>query len=193
MLKKIFIVFSLMLIASTASGLESQHIYGSWTAGALHSKDAGTVYRAISSVERKTSLYVYFAIDLSPDCKTYNPNLIMVYHNGVDADGPLNIGPLKIRIDRMKVVSGAWESSANEMGDKYVFISLYTKKQNELLRDIELGNTARIKLGFRDKTKDDIFFNFGLNGSAAAIKWAAQLCRSRVGGSDSDYFDKGAL
>ena len=161
--------------------------YGNWTSGVITNDSGTTVYRAVSDVERKTRITVFFALDLLSDCATYIPNMLLYIPEGVDSSGYLNLGEFQARVDTKQVIKGAWTSSSNEMGDKVVFISLLSKEQSNLISDLKLGNTLRVKLSFLDQDKDDVYFNFSLKGSSASIDRSSLLCEMQSGGEEK-YF-----
>lgn len=169
--------------------MELEQSHGQWQSGMLVRDDGSPVFRAFSSVERKSVLTVFFALDIYPDCRRVDPNLLVVIPEGVDNSGYLNLGSFQARVDTRKVIDGAWTSSVNEMGDTVVFMSLITDDEARLISDMKLGNTLRIKIGFLEKDKEDIYFNFSLNGSSAAINRAFALCQARRN-SEKQYFDQ---
>lgn len=183
------LIMSALFTVLPLDALEFERSHGSWISGIIYTDSGMPIYRAVSGVERKTDVVVYFAVDIANDCRTINPNLLLYMPDGVDGSGYLNLGEFKARVDTREIIEGAWTSSANNMGDNVIFVSLYTDKQVQLLSHIKIGNTLRIKIEFIDEDGDEFYLNFSLKGSSAAINRASALCLRQLN-SDKKYFEQ---
>ncbi|TBW47796.1 hypothetical protein EZI54_22130 [Marinobacter halodurans] len=177
-----------LLAADATASLELEKDHGHWKSGMLATESGEPVFRAISDVERKTDVVIFFAVDMADDCETLNPNMLMAIPEGIDKSGLLNIGEFQARVDTRDVINGTWMSSANKMGDTIAFISLYTDKENQLIQDMKIGRTLRVKISFLEDGRDDFYLNFSLYGSSAAINRASALCNTYKK-SDKEYFN----
>lgn len=185
-IKQIFLIIFILWPALAAS-MELQQKVGDWTSGFL-TNDGGTrIFRAISSNERKSLLNVFFAIDIVSNCKETYSQLLVYIPQGVDESGFLNIGKFQARVDSMPIIKGAWTSSANEMGDNIIFMTLLTHEKFNLIDQMKLGNTLRIKLNLSKEGDNDLYLNFSLKGSSIAINRAQTMCHE-FNNTDEKYF-----
>ena len=162
--------------------------------GMILSDKGERVYRAISDAERSTALTMFLAIDLLDDCSTYAPNMILFVPDGVDRAGEINKGIFKVRVDTREIMTGVWVSSANNIGDEIMFFMLVTRNNPKLLSDIKQGKTIRfdMKIPGTDNKVHDLFLNFSLKGSAAALKRAHSLCVKAKENDKGFFEDNGA-
>lgn len=189
---RILSIFVVSSLAQLALALELEQSHGSWTSGILFIENGVVATRAISGIERKTDVIAFFALDKKNGaCSGGLPNIVVNFPQGADKAGFVNTGFFQARVDVGEIIKGLWVSSANEMGDQTIFVSLIlsTEEQSQLIQNIKTGDTLRVKLSTLEKGDDDIYFNFSLSGSSAAINRATDLCSANQN-DDKRYFEQ---
>ena len=100
-------------------------------------------------------------------------------------EGVIKVFSSEFRVDRMTIHKGlAWSST--ERGDSGVYINYAFADVASILKDMRTGRVARIKISGDDMK--DMYMEFGLSGSMAAINRAVALCRAASQGPES-YFE----
>lgn len=173
-MKKISTGLLLLVFVFSVHALENEQSYGQWTSGVILGDDGIPVYRAINSKPHYG--YIAFALDITSNCKKIHPSLLVELRDGADSSGSLNTGTFQARVDTRNIINGSWSSTANQMGDKIVFVNLMATQERKLIHDIKSGKTLRIKISFNTPTGTPIFEKFSLSGSAYAINRATLLC-----------------
>ena len=191
MKKPLIALITVLAFGLSSYALENERVHGKWISG-IASNGSSKMVRAASDLDDKYALML-FVVDF-PGCKDVEPKLIVIVQDGAEKAGLLNSGSFQARVDDRKIISGKWFSSANDMGDKAVFVTLIPDGKRDkytLVRDIMKGKTLRVKLEIpqNETRSDDFYIRFSLKGSSAAINRAAQLCKNGAIDSDKEYFD----
>jgi len=139
-MKKLLITLLTVLTFGLSSyALENERVHDKWISG-IASNEKSKIVRAVSNFDDKYSLML-FVVDF-PGCKDIEPKLIAIVQDGAEKAGLLNSGSFQARVDERKIISGKWFSSANNMGDKVVFVSLIPNGKRDkytLVQDIMKG------------------------------------------------------
>jgi hypothetical protein len=124
------------------------------------------------------------------------PQILLYVEEGAERSGKLNRGTFLARVDERKIVKGLWVSSANQMGDKVVFVTLKPENRQDaylLVEDVMRGKKLRVKLivPMEDGRSSDLYFRYDLKGSYAAITRVLKACvEIRKEFDDSRYFEE---
>ena len=183
------------IIAAFYAGIVSAATYnsrdvrthGDWSSLELYLGDE-SFFRAINTVSYSdTTISLDYSID-----KCDSPLMVTRINMGEiysKTESFIKVFSSELRVDRMAIHKGsAWTST--ERGDSGLYINYYFSDMDSILKDMRAGRVARIKISGDDI--DDVYLEFSMSGSMAAINRAAALCRAASRGPASYFEDAGS-